>query len=88
MSTGWCADYTAHADKTKFGRKPSYPIGKRQIDYNLATFLTYTSSIPFNENDNLCKVQATQTLSKIVFLPFLHHLIERELLITQIHFLT
>jgi hypothetical protein len=69
MSTSWCADYTAHTDKTIFGGKPSYPIGKRWIDYNLATFLTYTSSIPFNENDYLCKVQAIQTWSKIFVLP-------------------
>jgi hypothetical protein len=56
MSTGWCADYTAHADKTKVERKPSYPKGKRRIDFNLATFLTYTASIPFSENDYLCTI--------------------------------
>jgi hypothetical protein len=50
----WCANYTAHAHKSKVGQKPTYPKGQRRIDANLAAFLTYTSSIPYNENDLLC----------------------------------
>ena len=35
----------------------------------------------------LCKVQAIRTSSKFFFLPFLHHSIEYELLMTKNHFL-
>ncbi len=53
---------------------------------------TSSWSFTYNQLSNIqirqsYKVQAIQTLNKIFFRVFLHHLIERELLITKIYFL-
>lgn len=54
MATIWCANTTAHVNKTKIGKKPTYPKGQRRIGYILANFLNYSSSILFNDTDYLC----------------------------------
>jgi len=54
MSTNWCANFKAHADKTKRGQKPTFPKGKCRVHYDLAAFLTNTSGMSFNEDDFLC----------------------------------
>lgn len=54
MSAIWCANYIAHAGKTKKGQNPTHPKGKRRIDQDLAIVLTDLFGIQFYAQDFLC----------------------------------
>lgn len=65
MPVIWCANVSAHHHKSKVGQKPSFPKGQRRINKNLADFLTYTSSISFDENDFLCTTCFESAMDKL-----------------------